>query len=272
MSNYTIPDGAITGDNWRSILQGYDADKAVQKLSAPAALSWGKIGKHLREKFTRVDAVYDGQLQLNSRVDLLGSLLDYGAAYMDTLAGFNVEGLMPFNHQIGPMRGCTLLHDGRIRLDRPGQWNIFSQLTVDWLPILDPNVWLICRVRTPEGAEYSVKEVRDASNWVMSLSCTHPVVVPTSGFTVEIEAKFSVIRKVLGGPARNHLVVQHISSTSEEMAEESESFTPSSSLQSIVTRPPTTWSEDEWRQIAQAAGKTVEDMKQQARSEGYDIP
>lgn len=272
MSHYTIPEGAITGDNWRSILEVDGREAAIAKMSAPAMTSWATVGSKLRERFEKIDTVYDGQLSLNNRVDLLGALLDYGATYMDSMSGFNKAGLMPFNQQIGPMKGCALLPGGRMRLDHPGQWNIFSQLTVDWLPILDPNVWLISRVRTPQGAEYSKKEVRDASPWVMTLTCVHPVVVPAPGFTVEIEARFSVVRRVLGGPARNHLVAQHISSQAEEMDSDSESFTPSSSLQSIVTRPPTTWSEDEWRQIAQAAGKTVEDMKQQARSEGYEIP
>lgn len=272
MTTYPIPEGAITGDNWREILQGHDLDSAIQKLSGPTATAWGKIGQHLRDKFTRIDTVYDGQLQLNNRVDLLGALLDYGATYMDQLAGFNVEGLMPFNRQIGPMKGCTLLPDGRLQLDKPGQWNIFSQLTVDWLPILDPNVWLISRVRDSIGTEYSVKQVRDASNWVMTLSCVHPVVVPAPGYTVEIEAKFSVIRKVLGGPARNHLVVQHISTNSGSIDEESESSAASMSLQAIMTRTPDTWSEKEWAKVAQASGKTVGELKEQARNEGYNIP
>lgn len=228
--------------------------------------------KILEKRFTQLDVVADGQTRIQNRVDLLGALLDYGATYMDQLSGFNVEGLMPFNRQIGPMKGCTLLPGGKLRLDSPGQWNIFSQITVDWLPILDPNVWLISRVRDDTGAEYSVKEVRDSSNWVMTLSCTHPVVVPAPGYTVEIEAKFSVARRVLGGPARNHLVAQHISLAGEAMEKQSEQSSASSSMQEIMSRTPDTWSESEWAQVAKASGKTVEVLKDEAKAQGYSIP
>lgn len=228
--------------------------------------------KILEKRFTQLDVVADGQTSIQNRVDLLGALLDYGATYMDQLSGFNVEGLMPFNKQIGPMKGCTLLPGGKLRLDSPGQWNIFSQITVDWLPILDPNVWLISRVRNDTGAEYSVKEVRDSSNWVMTLSCTHPVVVPAPGYTVEIEAKFSVIRRVLGGPARNHLVAQHISLAGEAMEKQSEQSSAASSMQEIMSRTPDTWSESEWAQVAKASGKTVEVLKDEAKAQGYSIP
>lgn len=228
--------------------------------------------KILEKRFTQLDVVADGQTRIQNRVDLLGALLDYGATYMDQLSGFNVEGLMPFNKQIGPMKGCTLLPGGKLRLDSPGQWNIFSQITVDWLPILDPNVWLISRVRDDTGAEYSVKEVRDSSNWVMTLSCTHPVVVPAPGYTVEVEAKFSVVRKVLGGPARNHLVAQHISLAGEAMEKQSEQSSAASSMQEIMSRTPDTWSESEWAQVAKASGKTVEVLKDEAKAQGYSIP
>lgn len=214
----------------------------------------------------------DGQLALNDRVELLGALLDYGATYMDALKGFNKSGLMPFNKQIGPMKGCTLLDGGKLRLNEAGQWNIFAQITVDWLPILDPNVWLISRVRDPQGHEYSVKEVRDASNWVMTLSAVHPVVIPEPNYTVEIEAKFSVVRKVLGGPARNHLVAQHISNQAGHVNNVNEALETSEDLQQIVTRPPDTWSDAEWILVADSAGKTVDAMKQEARDQGYQIP
>lgn len=255
-----------------SALQGITEDGLLRRFEGGLQREYKPFASLLGGFRRDIDGVVDGQLSINHRVDLLGLLLDYGAAYMDALSGFKQSGQMPFNKQIGPMKGCELLSDGRIRLGSAGQWNIFSQLTVDWLPILDPNVWLVSRVRKPDGSEYSVKEVRDASNWVMSLTCVHPVVVPAEGYTVEIEAKFSVARKVLGGPARNHLVVQHVSDSEQTIENVNEEIEPEVSLQSIVTRPPDTWSESDWEQVAAASNKTVEEMKQDARDQGYEIP
>ena len=264
-----VSNGGVTG---LRAMQNITESNLLNGYRASLKNDYKPLTEVLKKRFTKLDTVADGQTRINNRVDLLGALLDYGATYMDQLSGFNVEGLMPFNKQIGPMKGCTLLPGGKLRLDSPGQWNIFSQITVDWLPILDPNVWLISRVRDDSGAEYSVKEVRDSSNWVMTLSCTHPVVVPAPGYTVEIEAKFSVVRKVLGGPARNHLVAQHISLAGEAMEKQSEQSSAASSMQEIMSRTPDTWSESEWAQVAKASGKTVEVLKDEAKAQGYSIP
>lgn len=243
--------------------------QGVESVLKPAL---DKQFRPLQKFFQRTQSAMDQQVLINDRVELLGSLLDYGATFMDALSGFNVSGRMPFNKQIGPMKGVTLLPNGRMRLDSPGQWNLYSQITVDWLPILDPNVTLVSCVRDTRGKEYSVKEVRDASNWVMTLSAFHPVVVPAAGYTVEVEAKFSVLRKVLGGAKYNHLVAQHISSKAGDFDTNVEQINDSDDLQSVLVRPPDTWSEHDWALVSKSSGKSIEELKADARAQGYPIP
>lgn len=183
-------------------------DPLRQIFAGLAPDGWGEVAQ----------AWQDGQTALTDRLDLLSPLLDYGTAYMETVGGFlefnQNYGTMPFNKQLGPMRGCELIDDGGIRLLEPGLWDIRAQLTfennalnvgsgqVDWRVV----------VHGPDGSEYSRQRGIAWNVHTVTGTIVSSVVVPESGYTVQVEVSWiHGSRRLPGGPEFNRLTVQHIS-------------------------------------------------------------
>lgn len=163
------------------------------------------------------DAFHDGQLDMKNQLTLLSPLLDYGAAYMDSVGGFLKFGLnhgaMPFTRGIGELKNCEL-HDGGIRLLEEGMWDIRCMITISNNAI---NVgsgkfeWQIAIYR-PDGTLYSKQRslswnVREYTSLIST-----SVVVPEPGYVAKAEvAWIHGSREIYGGPTNNRLIVQHIS-------------------------------------------------------------
>lgn len=189
---------------------------------------WGqeKIAKPLQQIFAGLkppgweptaDAFHDGQLDMKNQLTLLSPLLDYGAAYMDSVGGFlkfgQNYGVMPFTRGIGELKNCEL-YDGGIRLLEEGMWDIRCMITISNNAI---NVgsgkfeWQIAIYR-PDGTLYSKQRslswnVREYTSLIST-----SVVVPEPGYVAKVEvAWIHGSREIYGGPANNRLIVQHIS-------------------------------------------------------------
>lgn len=155
--------------------------------------------------------IRDGQLDLNNRTDLLSPLLDYGSAYANTQAGIFNKGQVGFTNQIGPMQGCRLVN-GRIRLGDRGLWDIRCQLWIDSIAVLSGMVEWEIRVLRPDGSTFSFQRTRLDSREIFSSTNITSVVVPDSGYQVQIFiTEMAPGRGAIGGPGLNRLTVQHIS-------------------------------------------------------------
>ena len=155
--------------------------------------------------------INDGQLGLKNRTDLLSPLLDYGSAYANTVAGIFNKGQVGFTNQIGPMQGCRLV-SGRIVLDDRGLWDIRCQLWIDSIAVLSGMVEWEIRVLRPDGSTFSFQRTRLDSKDIFSSTNITSVVVPDSGYQVQIFiTEMAPGRGAIGGPGLNRLTVQHIS-------------------------------------------------------------
>ena len=168
--------------------------------------------------------VRDGQEDLNNRTDLLSPLLDYGSWCCrpgSAHARFG-GGVMPFNHQIGPVKGMTHMGDnvhngGRIRLDDIGLYDIRATVTVSWYgigPFRDETLSWYIRVIKPDGGLHSVHSELGyfMQTWnTVTMSSTSTVVVDEPGYFVDIYVLSPGDRGWRSGPKWTRLSIQHIS-------------------------------------------------------------
>lgn len=174
-------------------------------------LSW--LSDLMGMRWDQVDSIEDGQLGLNSRVDLLSPLQDYGSCYARGVDGIVNTGKVPFNQQIGPMTGCHLASNG-IVLDDKGLWDIRARVWFSWTasPISGVINWEIRVVRDSDGSVFSVQrdQVRDTD--VNCREINTSVVIPNAGYRAEVwVTNLAPGRSVWGGANYNRFTVQHIS-------------------------------------------------------------
>lgn len=168
-------------------------------------------------KWQQVDDIQDGQTSLNDRVDLLSPLEDYGSCYAPGQGGLlvNGTGVKPFTQQIGPMTGCHTDGSGRIVLEDKGLWEITARMSWSWTVLSGTVAWYV-RVLRPDGSVFSqqLDRVNDANEMTRHITTT--VVVPDSGYKVEVYVSSSVTgREIFGGPTHNRLIVHHITRSTD---------------------------------------------------------
>lgn len=184
----------------------------LKQLADRIADTLSGLGRFLgfEKLFKTGEQFRDGQLALNDAVHLLSPLLDYGSVFMDSVHGWDNEGILPFNKQIGPMRGCSLQGNG-IELHDKGQWDIIAAVTASWVRIVTSEVSWRVIIKDPKGAVFSQRRftVSNANNITMTLPFT--VVVPEDGYMVQVEiTKVGKGREIIGGSTWNGLTVKHI--------------------------------------------------------------
>lgn len=169
--------------------------------------------------------IRDGQEDLESRADLLSPLLDYGSVSMPSGQPKSGTGFLPFNRQIGPMRGVEVRwgpgqHDHGLRFLDKGLWDIRMQCTASWLLAANGLVEVELNVYTPHGTLFSQQKsiFNSQREGIASGSSeqTHvinsSVVIPEPGYFVLVWVKrCAAQRGWLGGPAWSRLTAQHIS-------------------------------------------------------------
>lgn len=162
------------------------------------------------------DSYRDGQEALKRSIALLSPLEDYGAAYCDWQGGFwkysQNYGLIHFNNQLGPMKGCRL-DGGKIVLEDKGLWDIKATLTIGGNAIGVGSgrfSWEV-RVYKPDGGVYSKQVSHTDSVARHTATISTAVVVPGPGYSVGVEiAWIHGSREIYGGPANARLIVHHI--------------------------------------------------------------
>ncbi|MGB3706750.1 MAG: hypothetical protein WA998_00505 [Gordonia sp. (in: high G+C Gram-positive bacteria)] len=160
----------------------------------------------------KIDVIEDGQLGLNSRVDLLSPMEDYGATYAAGEGGVfvNGTGVKNFDRQTGPMVGCHL-SGGRIVLEDQGLWEITARMSFSWTALSGDLIWYV-RILRPDGSIFSQQVDRCTTKEETTRHITTTVVVPTPNYSVEVYVSTIVGgREIFGGPTHNRLIVHHMS-------------------------------------------------------------
>ncbi|MGJ4091256.1 hypothetical protein ACN4D5_06565 [Corynebacterium macclintockiae] len=115
------------------VAQGFKAFTAgIVNLFAGAMLgTW----KEIRPEDISIE---DGQIKLNGRTDLLDGVRGYASAYQTlnvrTEKGYIFSGgqkwrFLPFNGQLGPVKGATVDPAGGIVLQETGLWTVYATVT-----------------------------------------------------------------------------------------------------------------------------------------------
>lgn len=158
-----------------------------------------------------VSSLADGQLDLNTQVELLSPLQQYGSCYAAGGEELKNTGTVPFATQIGPMTGCHLDGAGGIVLEEAGLWDIRARLAFSWT-IGDGDIDWQVRVLAPDGSTFSTQRDQATSMNSTTRECGSSVVVPAPGYIVRVVIVTLVIgRYTKGGPNNNRLTVHHIS-------------------------------------------------------------
>lgn len=155
-----------------------------------------------------MNAIRDGQLDLNNNVELLSPLLDYGSGYMPN--NKSGTGLVPYTEQIGPMQKCHLANGG-IVFDDVGLWDIRAQVYRSTALANVRADWEI-RVYRPDNTLFSVMQAGKQGDYSFSDTNITSVVVDAIGFYVQVHVtSMGGSAYLYGGASRNRLTVQHIS-------------------------------------------------------------
>lgn len=137
----------------------------------------------------------DSQDQASAIADLqdvtqtLEGVVGYASRYMSTGAGVQTSPTtLNFDVKKGPSEGVTLLSGGRFRLDSKGLWRFEAQVKFNdskWSP---PRCYMDIVIRDPSGVEVGRLEAMNTSDAPLTITNVMPYVIPTAGYTVEVQA------------------------------------------------------------------------------------
>ena len=171
------------------------------------------------------DAFEDGQAALVDRLDLLDGVRGYAQAYMSRNVngewGINNTRMLPFNEPLGPSKGAHVdAAKGAVVMDEAGLWTVHfmvtarqTSYTASWFDT--DSVRATVRIHRPDGSVYSPKTFQALSGKAATtLTASIPVVVPSPGYYITIEAYSSRWRWWDGGTKFSALsVIKHDNST-----------------------------------------------------------
>ncbi|MGW8538827.1 hypothetical protein ACWGK5_32400 [Rhodococcus qingshengii] len=147
--------------------------------------------------------IRDGQLDYNSRVDLLEGVRGYGAAYMTSNPAV-VAGAtrMPFSGQLGPLKGVQVLAGGGLLLESEGLWQI-SATTLAKSTVFgggDETVMYLS-VRKPGGGVIfsEIPDVKRPGGARLTHHVTAPFVIPEPNYEVHVWVTSAKWRNFAGG-------------------------------------------------------------------------
>ena len=242
-----VPEGAYTPSTVKD-LQSVTEASARAEIRSQALVPWregrnnffdniiGGIGKAFQDGLAGIvgglgdlfspvrkaaQEVRDGQLALDGRVDLVDPLLNYGSVYVPQPSGgkqANSWHRIPFTAKISTtMRGCSVLPDGGIRLDRPGLWDIRAHiLTGKAVGLLPRSVTLELRIARPDGSTFSTLIGQANSKSADSITVISSVQVPDPGYEVQVWMySWNYYAAWGSGPRYSRLTVQQINSDPE---------------------------------------------------------
>ena len=172
--------------------------------------------KELQEvapKKETIDRLVESEKDLNSRMDLLDPIMDFGQSYIPTGLNFKGTGKLPFRNQRGPARGVRIENDG-IRLLGEGAWQISCTVFASWvLAISGVAVMVEIRCYSPNGTLYSHQRHRTGTDSHHSIDFSADFVVPGPDYFISVHVtQAASSREFPGGWAVTRLAAKRWSS------------------------------------------------------------
>lgn len=213
---------------WEEAFEKYNTGMAgmllriVTGVSSELTGAFRTIGELVSLRWAQVDnhESYLGDLQ--DRTQNLEGVIGYGCRYMSSSPGVTTtKSTMPFDTNVGPMVGVTPLSGGRFRLDSKGLWRFESQLRFWGAALAPPECFMDILIRKPDGSEFARLSAIASSSNEITVTNVMPVVVPTAGYTAEVQAWTSALpvlgtwRGIGGGLGTTRFSVFKISSETE---------------------------------------------------------
>ena len=154
-------------------------------------------------RWGQVDSI-DGAVQdLQDKTQELEGIIGHASAYMTASPGTTTSATrMPFTTQAGPLVGVESLGDGRWRLLSKGSWDISAQVEFWGGALMPPGTFMRIVTRDPSGGVYHRRAAKASSSDNVTLTNVTNIVVPTAGYTVEVEAWTSALLGVPGATFR----------------------------------------------------------------------
>lgn len=196
---------------------------AIQWVTEGIAALFGVGGEGMFQENSPLREVYDGQMEIQERFDLMDDVSGFAVAYLpyNYLQGASSSTYYtaPFNNRLGPEKNATVNGDGEITLAK-GTWHINCQMTTDTNDN-NNNLFLRLEVLRPDGTVYSYKDVthRITPGSDTTLQVFHPVVCPADNYRVRAQFRIwpgSVLKtRVYGGVTSSHLAVNRLDISTE---------------------------------------------------------
>lgn len=157
----------------------------------------------------RWDQVDDLQDETQKLLGVIG----YGCWYAESdITDFVSASKVDFDQQIGPAVGCSNSGSGTVTLESKGLWRIDALINVDSRIFGDSNVQMEIRVYQPDGTTlHSSKLWRGIDDGRITMQNIMSVVVPTSGYKVEVWVLAGTVRLMRSGINYNGLNVTKVS-------------------------------------------------------------
>lgn len=196
-----------------------DVAKVVQGittgLTGVFATAAGLVGLRWEQVNSHEDAITD----LQDKTQALEGVIGYGCRYMSSSPGVTTSAeVMPFNSQVGPAVGVTLLSGGRFRLDSKGLWRMEAQTYFGTAKLCPPRCFMDIVIRDAGGSEFTRLKAMASTDDGVTVTNVMPVVIPSAGYTAEVQAWTSSIplvggnlRSIIGGLTTTRFSVFKIS-------------------------------------------------------------
>ena len=179
-----------------------DVAKVVQGITTGLSGAFATAAGLVGLRWNQVDAHEDSITDLQDKTQALEGVIGYGCRYMSLSPGITTSPeMMPFNTQVGPMVGVTV--DGwRFVLGSKGLWRFEAQTYFQTAKLCPPRCFMDIVIRTPGGAEFARLKAMGSTDDGLTLTNVMPVVIPTAGYTAEVQAWTSSI-PLVGGNLRS---------------------------------------------------------------------
>ena len=160
-----------------------------------------------------IDRLVESEQDLNSRMDLLDPIMDFGQSYMPAGLNFTGTGKIPFRNQRGPARGVVIENDG-IRLLGEGAWQIACCIQPSWVLAISGTIIKVeIRCYKPDGTLYTFQRFTTGSENHHSIEFSADFVVPEPNYFVSVHVTRSAsARQFFGGWAITRLAAKRWSS------------------------------------------------------------
>lgn len=179
----------------------------------------GTISDLLNIQWFRVNEHESSLADLQDKTQALEGVIGHASFWMPTSPGTTTSiTRMPFTARSGPIVGIEPLGDGRLRLLSRGSWDINAQVEFWGGLLMPPGTYMRILVRDPAGEPFFLRDAKASTSDNVTLTNVANVVVPTSGYTVEVEAWTDSIpiggttRGIRGGFNTTGLYIRKVSS------------------------------------------------------------